>query len=309
MIDPAVSQFVEDAIATDSAAWDGTTVQLLADSIPPWGRGGSSDWILRGDANMLWARWFLEGLADPQPFIAGEKEYPHLYKEVRDAVTFFGSHLPADERTATAKAMARLLWQEIERRSPGRRVSIDREQRLLLWDLYPRCWICGAGFTDWARDSFLGEESDAQPSTLRFVDFYKGRGKLERHLQIEVEHVVAHAAGGRNDESNLRLACGWCNMAKSKWSSLYDIEGTPIRRKHPRLGSVSAPRPFWIVRFLAIRGRCEDQSGCQARTDDVELTVAPRRLGGTPNPANLMVVCPEHDPLSNERLVAARFFD
>jgi len=70
---------------------------------------------------------------------------------------------------------------------------------------------------------------------------------------------------------------------------------------------VSVPQPFWVVRFLAMRARCEDPSGCQRKTATDELTVAPRNHGGSPNPANLMVVCHDHDPMTDVRLVAARY--
>src|SRR5690606_7142902 len=60
VIDSAISQFVEDAFAEGSAAWDEDAVRSLAARVAPQALGGSADWILRGDANMLWARWFLE---------------------------------------------------------------------------------------------------------------------------------------------------------------------------------------------------------------------------------------------------------
>lgn len=307
MLDPAVGRFVEEALATSSAPWDEQTVRSLASKVAPSAIGGTADWLVRGDANLLWARWFLESLADPQPFLAGEMHYAHLFKQVSDAVSLMGSQLPADEQANLARTLAQLLWREITSRSPGRRTAADRELRLLLWSLYPRCWICGGPFSDWARAQFLKEESDSSPSPLPYVDFYKPRGTSIQNLRVEIEHVVAHSGGGGDDESNLRLACGWCNRAKSNWSLLYDAEGAPRQRLHPRLGILSVPQPFWVVRFLAMRGRCEDPSGCEARAATTELTVAPRNLGGVPNPANLMVVCGEHDPFSNDRLVAARF--
>lgn len=307
MVDLALGQFVQEAFAADTATWDEQAVRALATKVAPPALGGTADWLLRGDANSLWARWFLEGLADPQPYLAGDLQYAHLFKQIRDAVSTAGAQLPADEQGQLSRSLSKLLWREIEHRAVGRRVPADRELRLLLWDLYPRCWICGAAFSDWARAVFFGEECDTAPSTLPFVDFYKPRGTLLKHLRIEVEHVVAHSGGGADDPVNLRLACGWCNRAKSDWAVLYDAEGAPRQRRHPTLGIASVPQPFWVVRFLAMRGRCEDPSGCQQRTSTAELTVAARNHGGSPNPANLMVVCHEHDPMTEARLVAARY--
>lgn len=307
MVDLALGQFVQEAFSSDSGAWEEDVVRSLAARAAPPGLGGSFDWLLRGDTHLLWARWFLEGLADPQPYVDGHLQYAHLFKQVRDAIAVIGVHLPVDEQGELSRVLSKLLWREIEHRSIRSRIPADRELRLLLWDLYPRCWICGGAFAEWARASFLGDDCEVEPSPLPFVDFYKARGTKLQHLRIEVEHVRAHSTGGAHDPSNLRLACGWCNRAKSDWSLLYDAEGSPRRSRHPTLGILSVPQPFWIVRTLAMRGRCEDPSGCQARAESAELTVAPRHRGGAPNPANLQVVCSVHDPFADERLVAARF--
>lgn len=307
MVDLALGQFVQQAMGADRGAWDEPAIRALAAlDAPPALRGGAA-WLLAGDVGLLWARWFLEGLADPEPYARGALHYAHLYKEVRDAVEVLAATVPADERNELARSLAKLLWREVLRRSVGRRVPADRELRLLLWDLGQRCWICGAAFPEWARAAFLGDPAETLPAPVPFVDFYKPRGVKVADLRVEIEHVVAHSAGGTNDPENLRLACGWCNRAKSSRGVLYDAEGAPRRRRHPRLGPVSVPQPFWVVRLLALRPRCEAPQGCPATTEEQELTVAPRRRHGAPNPANLMVVCRDHDPLGDERLVAARF--
>ena len=307
-MDRATLSFAQHVVGAPAATWDESTVRHLATQVAPDGLGGISSWLLRGDANYLWARWFLESLADPTPYLAGKKHYPHLYQCVSDALSAEANQLPADERRELAGSLAKLLWQDISGRIVGRRAPADRETRLFLWDMScSRCWICGAEFNDWARAEFLREESDSNPQTLPFIDFYKPRGKKLADLRIEVEHVVPHSGGGASDLRNLRLSCGWCNRAKSNRTLLYDAEGVTRKFHHPALGSVSIPQPFWVVRFLAMRGRCEDTTGCAARTTSDELTVAPRSVHGAPNPANLMVVCREHDPLRDARLVARKF--
>ncbi|WP_082945107.1 HNH endonuclease signature motif containing protein [Mycobacterium sp. 852013-50091_SCH5140682] len=306
-MDASILGFTQGAVGQSAALWDESLVRELATKVAPEALGGKTSWLLHGDANYLWARWFLEGLADPLPYLAGKLQYPHLYQRVRSALAADAGQLPADERSKLARGLAQLLWTEIRRRAVGRRITADRETRLSLWELNPRCWICGAAFSDWARTTFLKEDIDVDPQPPLFVDFYKPRGVHLSDLRIEVEHVVPHSAGGRSEIHNLRLACGWCNRAKSNHALLYDTEGTPRTRQHPILGIVSVPQPFWVVRFLAVRGRCEDLTGCTARTSSEELTVAPRRANGAPNPANLVVVCREHDPLREVRLVAPRF--
>ena len=115
------------------------------------------------------------------------------------------------------------------------------------------------------------------------------------------------AAGGEDDE-NLAFACGWCNSQKGARLTLYDIGADDVVLKHPKLGRISVPRPFWIVRLLAIRGRCEWPGGCAKTTENSELTVAPRWVRGTMNPMNLQLTCAEHDPLGDNRLVSRKIW-
>jgi hypothetical protein len=307
-VDLAVSSFIAQAFASTLGTWDPDATRSIAGTSPPDAVGGTAHWLLFGDAHTLWARWFLEGLADPQQYVDGRRQYPHLLTQVREAVSTLAVATPADEQREMARGLADLLWREVERRTLVRRVPADRELRLLLWDLYPRCWVCGAAFPEWARAAFLGEELNSDPAGLPFVDFYKPRGVRPMDLRIEVEHVVPRAGGGLNDPGNLRLSCGWCNRAKGARTVLYDAEGSPRVFRHPTLGLVATPQPFWVVRLLALRPRCEHPSGCAARVTDQELTVATRLTGGAPNPANLIVVCSEHDPLADNRLVGARYF-
>lgn len=307
-MDLAVAAFVQQALGSGSGTWDVSAIRGLGELSPPTSLGGATAWLLRGDVNALWGRWFLEGLADPALFTGGRLQYPHLLKQVRDSVAAMAVTMPADEQREVARRLSDLLYAEVERRIAARRIPLQREGRLLLWELYPRCWICGGEFPDWARSRFLGEMTDAaEPIGRPFVDFFRPRGVRPTDLRIEIEHVVAHAHGGATDLSNLRLACGWCNRAKGARTLLYDAEGTTRLFDHPTAGAISIPQPFWVVRLLAMRPRCEDPSGCVARTSAQELTVAPRRIGGSPNPSNLMVVCNNHDPLQDIRLIAARF--
>lgn len=304
VLDLAVGTYVQHAYASDTSTWDPNTTRDLAGQTTPDSIGGLAGWLIFGDAKSLWARWFLESLGDPNTYQNNSKSYPYLFNQVLESVKGLADGLPPDEQQELAKSFTKILWREVERLVRPPRVPVDRESRLVLSDLFPRCWICGALFPDWARSKFRRTElSPAVQTGLTFIDYFRPRGLTARELDVEVEHVVPHAGGGRDDLDNLRLACGWCNRAKGPRTLLYDAEATPRSLQHPALGMVSVPQPFWVVRLLAMRPRCEYDRGCDLRTTNAELTVALKRPGGSPNPTNLFVVCQEHDPMAATRLI------
>lgn len=52
---------------------------------------------------------------------------------------------------------------------------------------------------------------------------------------IQIEHLIAHALGGSDEEENLWLACGWCNRHKSfRSSSLDALTQTTVPLFNPR---------------------------------------------------------------------------
>ncbi|WP_228379231.1 hypothetical protein [Demequina rhizosphaerae] len=85
---------------------------------------------------------------------------------------------------------------------------------------------------------------------------------------------------------------------------LYDVGLASRSRRHPRRGVVSVPQPFWVVRTLALRPRCEFLEGCEKTAISSELTVALRHEKGDANPSNLTVTCIEHHPWGSDRLVS-----
>ena len=305
MLDEAISHFAETALGPAIDTWDADALKHLARLEVPAGTTGSLSWLVDADTRVLWARWLLESLCDPAEFASGFS-YPHLFARVRAAVVERTTGMPADEQSDVTKRLANLLRPLLAAQRPGRRTPWSRETRLLLRELYQRCWVCGSSFPSWAEARFLGNETDVAPAAYHFVDFLRPRGTIVAELQIEVDHVHAFSTGGTEDIDNLRLACGWCNRHKSARSLVYDAPATCRRYEHPKRGLVSVPQPFWTVRTLAVRGRCEHPEGCPARTTSHELTVVPRHLGGSPNPANLMIVCADHDPLRDVRLVPAQ---
>src|SRR5574341_2271969 len=54
-------------------------------------------------------------------------------------------------------------------------------------------------------------------------------------LVLEIEHIIAKAKGGTDDEENLWLACRLCNNAKGVQTHSYDpITGRRVRLFNPR---------------------------------------------------------------------------
>lgn len=267
--------------------------------------GGPSDWLVKGDLNFLWARWCADSIIDPQRYLRSGT-FPIFFADVRRGVDSFDLRLPRDEVDTLAAELARVLWRRIELARRSRRRPLSQGERQDLWDLAgpaPRCWMCGFRFPAAARNRFLRTDGDRDVVLPEFVDVPRPRGLRGRDVLVEVDHVVAVAAGGGAD-SNLRLACGWCNAAKSSHSLLYDVSGQLRVVGLPSGRRVSLPQPFWVARLLAVRGRCEYSGGCTARTTNTELSVAPINSLGAPTPTNLWVCCGNHDPLSiHDRLI------
>jgi hypothetical protein len=305
MLDQSISQFSESALGQDVDTWDETAVRKLASLVVPFGTIGASAWIVDADTRLLWARWFLESVFDPALFRDGIT-YAHLFARVQSAVEERTFGMTPHQRGDITKRIANVLRPLLRADAERRRAVWARETRLLLRELYPRCWVCGSSFPDWAIDKFVGNSARDVPAPLPFVDYLRPRGLVVGDLQIEVDHVNPFSLGGGDAVDNLRLACGWCNRHKAARSVIYDAPGSCRRVYHPKRGRLSVPQPFWTVRALALVGRCEHLGGCDSRSSNSELTVAPRFLGGAPNPANLMVVCSAHDPLSETRLVSAK---
>ena len=270
---------------------------------------GSREMTLRADAHILWARWFLESICDPQRFVGDYRGYAFVVAQVLPEVEKLFPSSPLDERKSVGTRIARLIDNEVKRRQGIIRTILDRDLRIELWDESgpeQRCWICGYRFDEKAAEDFLGLSDKSNTRTLPlFLDYLRPRGIKGRDLSIEIDHVIPVSAGGL-ELDNLRLACGWCNAHKSNNTSIYDVPGDCRILYHPKLGVFAAPRPFWIVRVLAIRRRCEWVHGCQATSDNAELTVAPIHAAGAMNPVNLQVTCLEHDPIGPDRLMSRR---
>jgi hypothetical protein len=61
------------------------------------------------------------------------------------------------------------------------------------------------------------------------------RQEHEALTSFHIEHIVAEQHGGTDDESNLALACAWCNLVKGpNIASLDPATGELKRLFHPR---------------------------------------------------------------------------
>lgn len=298
--------FVEGAVGNASTAWNADRLRLIANLIVPDLLLGTRQEILRADIHIVWARWFAEAMGDPYRF-PDDVAYGTIYSAALSGVKHLGLTIKSSEARHIASKVADALLTAVQRRARDSRKSLTRDRRedlLARAGDVPRCWICGYPFTRRAIALFRREEDvPVTPWRLpRFVDYLRPAGLSERDLKIEADHVVAHAHGG-GEGTNLRLACGWCNRYKSDLTSVYDSAFDPKRLAHPRLGSVSRPRPFWVVRLLAVRRMCELSATCKRSADTDQMTVVPREKLGAANPCNLLVCCREHDPLKSVRLV------
>jgi hypothetical protein len=303
--------FLLAALSNPGKKWDPSDLSEVAVRTVPDIIMGPRHTLLQADIRLLWARWFLEGVLDPMKLASNGSNYPKLFQYVLGEIKAIFAGGNDIECQQVARSITRLIDEEArsrQNRARGR-LNIDVRRNLIEASVdQPRCWICGYRFGDWAVQSFLGNSNMLPPSLPLFVDFLKPRGLSLRDLKIEVDHVTPFSEGG-GGESNLRLACGWCNSNKGQWISLYDVGTKPYKTiKHPRYGNLSIPRGFWVVRLLAIKRQCEWQKGCENKPSDSELTVAPKHDMGVMNPTNLVVTCLDHDPLGSDRLVHRKLF-
>jgi len=272
---------------------------------------GPHAWLLEADARLTWTSWYVDGLVDRSRYVYDRSlGYSRLYAEMQGQLHDQNPGLPVDEVRMAASALSELAWEDIVKRRDIARGSLSKSDREELWyaaEPDPRCYLCGYLFTPLARDRYL-ERRSARSVTLEdlplLVDFTRPRGLVVRDLAVEVDHVTAVSAGGRSYLGNLQLACGWCNKVKSNLETLYDVPATfagamPVHG----LGIVSLPRPLWVLRIVATRGRCEYSKGCSATLQDNELYIAPYNLNGMLNPVNCRIYCQEHDPWSTIRFI------
>jgi hypothetical protein len=285
-------------------AWNKADLHELSLAAPAVSGGEQNSMLISADLATNDSVWRMLALLDPLQVDVEERYlFAVIYARLRELLIEEYKQLP-DEAKEMASEIADYLIEARARIRGVRRGVISKETRETLLDSTSRiaCWYCGNTFGENSIDAFLDSKS-AMPLLPRYVDFVTQRGLSAADLRIEIDHIHPVAAGGGSDIDNLRLACGWCNRYKSALTGLYDSSSFPSSYLHPRVGELIVPAKYWVIRVLATRRRCEWSGGCGHKVEDHPLRVAPFRILGAMVPGNLMVVCSQHDPIADLRLV------
>lgn len=304
-----VTAFIENTPYDMASAWNYDEVLALAGrGLPTESFLRDQEPLLKGDQHRLWMRWFLEGLVSPHR-IATDPTIDRLdvLESAFKRVTSLYAGIDLDRRQKLAEAVTNHIFATVSLlRAAAKRDYADLATRhaLVAAASPPRCYICGYAFSREALEAFLKVRGRAPISLPPLLDVFRPRGLVERDVKIEIEHVVPVAAGGTG-KANLRLACGWCNKYKSDRVSIYEAPFMPPRTTSFHIGSHrlnELPSPFWVIRMLALRGKCQHVDGCNRTVANAELFVSLTDWTGSPNPTNLVVHCHEHDPICIDRM-------
>jgi hypothetical protein len=303
-----IDLYLSNALADGDGCWNSHAVERAAAMAVPDVLLGASAALLRCDIGQQWARWFVESFLDPRRCQSTSADYPNIFAEVWSVVNERFGLYRQDERHALASKIATIIRDLMMRHDTERkRRQVDKLQKHLLLELSgtpPRCYYCGALFHEEAINAFLKLESS--PILLpQMIDVLNPRGLNNQDYRVEIDHVIPFSAGG-GTEDNLVLSCGWCNRHKSAKASIYDVSSIPILACDNSMGFQSLPNPFWTVRLLAIRRKCEHRNGCSKSTACEQLLIAPINEKGALNPINLMITCSDHDPLRERRFHSAQ---
>lgn len=301
-----IRAFLDSTTDQLESSWNINILSKIANQrVPDFVMGGRGS-LLRSDIHILWTKWFIESIVDPNKLDESNYNYADVVKEVNSRIPLIFIDITNQQRRLLARYISRLLDKEFQRRQIRKRISLSLEDKKLLWDIAgsePRCWICGYKFTEWAKNKFLGYPNNQNVSLPLFIDYITLHGLKERHISVEIDHIVPFSEGGQENFDNFRLACGWCNSHKSNRLSLYDVNIKPRMVNHPKLYKQSVPHPFWIVRLLSVRKCCEHEGYCDKTIENSQLTVIFKHPNGSMNPTNLKVICSNHDPLGSNRLI------
>lgn len=274
--------------------------------LPSFFLGEEEAW-LKGDQHRVWMRWFLDRMASPYQFLNPSGAVrTDVLAFVANRIRHMFPTAPGYARNDLADSATNHIFAEVKRlENAGKRDTASVATRKLLVAQSPRCYICGYEFSPEAIAKFSKQKGVSAPVLPTHVDVFMPRGLIDRDLRIEIEHVVPVASGG-SGQTNLQLACGWCNRWKSSHTSIYDVSTKTLTATSPfQIGAYTQfelPHPFWVVRALTLRGKCSHPSGCTNTPLNKDFVVAPVDLEGSPNPSNLKVYCGDHDPLILSRM-------
>jgi hypothetical protein len=297
-----ISNFIEQSLGDQLIPWIKESVFELSTKTLPDDMYRNRKDLLKADSYLLWAKWFVESLIDVKSQHNTHLTYGVYYKKLHDKISLLFPTKPKENINEITATISAITFKQIEINNNKKRENLSVDKRYELLDVASRCWYCGQLFCDGEIDSFLGFNKDIIRTKREFVDYLKPSGMSERDSRIEIEHRYPFCKGGSGGD-NLVLACGWCNKNKSSRMSLYDVTSEALAYIHPRLGRVSVPQPFWVIRLISMKRRCEHTGGCNNDIDNSELTVVPIIADGSANMMNLRVVCPDHEGLGSNRFV------
>lgn len=298
-----LAEVLEKSGGTIISPWSPTGLRELAAGTPELSR---NDWLLAGDANLLQLRWFIESTVPAGVDLSGVAGMGRLLLASHERVTALFPHLGTAERKQLALEISRLAMALIQRENSSRQ-PVSKETRRHLLDRAgrnPFCYLCGYRFAALDIEQFLGGSQHRDVADV-LVDFLYPRGLKQQDRRIAIEHVRPVSDGGSSELGNVRLSCFFCNSLKADALTLYARGQYRQQIRHPTLGLVYPPNPLWVVRILALEGKCLT---CGMTSEGGQLLISPTILNGIPryiNPLSLLVFCRVHDPIQEHRYVPA----
>ncbi|MFM5182158.1 HNH endonuclease [Aeromonas veronii] len=291
-----LSAFLNSSINNLSKMWSYDDISQGAINSAPDMLFSGCGAVLKHDMNLQWLSWFCEALC----FIDNsndEKNLHDIFSLVRRGLINLGHEYNCEIQN-TAVQLALFLYRRQLSVNGRNRQRATRQFKIELLESAgksPRCWICNSKFTDESIELFKGG-GRPEIKLPEYIDFIFPRGLCERDLKIEIEHKHPFSKGGQDlydDLSNVALSCGWCNRHKWNFLSLYEPGVASCSfYNHDKLGPMSIPEPFWIIRKMALSNGCE-APGCTVKRKN-NLFIKLINPHGMANPLNLMVVCKSH---------------
>lgn len=298
------SEFYSIAYTFDLSVWDLSESQRLAALGVDQRIHRNKQHYLEADIRRLWINWFIEGVIDPYIFLE-KNQNPILIDVIREVELHLSKTfnnpiniLWKETKESISKVILKRILQ-IRDETTRRRSFTKADKEILLTKSapHPRCWICGEKFTKEAIDIFTGN-SGIKINTPTYIDIFRPKGLKPKHLEIQIDHVYPVSKGGHHDITNFRLSCGWCNLYKRDYTSLYEAPGKPIRLIKGKITTTTQhrtiPQFFWTVRALGLTQRCEHEN-CTATTQNEHLLLSLIEPTGAATPSNLKIVCKNHD--------------
>ncbi|MBN3492223.1 HNH endonuclease [Vibrio neptunius] len=304
-----LSGYLNQTIPAIPQSWKPNTLACLANIVSPGSLFNRRESMLKADIHFLWLSWFLESIYDFN--LAPENvSYADVLSSVRRGLIKSGFDDNDESFKDVWVNIARLIFTYVTHTQGRSRKQVSKS---LKQDLIancngkPHCWICGARFSQESISNFLGAKVKFTLSPT--VDYMFPRGLKERDFKIEVEHKLPFSLGGGDidDIDNIGLSCGYCNRHKWKFLSVYDANRNLRTFSHLRLGMVSVPQPYWVIRILALADKCSE-AGCTARKTSQQLYVDLVNDLGSATPSNLKVVCRKHIRNPGDRFVNSKLF-